>query len=156
MLLGGKGAGSGTAAEDAALTAFRIELEGVIEKTGESEIDMIVLLKVDSTNALPLVIFFFQGLVQNNIVQHHLHQRDMGLYGPALSQLLTYQLNLLPKYRSSLIVMIYNRTIIPCYILLPINLKKINSLFRLILEKLSIVKFTFQINTRRMKSKVKI
>ena len=40
--LGGKGAGSGTAAEDAALTAFRIELEGVIEKTGESEIDMIV------------------------------------------------------------------------------------------------------------------
>lgn len=54
--LGGKGAGSGTAAEDAALTAFRNELENVIEKTGESEINMKVggrLVRVSGIESTP-------------------------------------------------------------------------------------------------------
>jgi len=57
--LGGKGAGSGTAAEDAALTAFRFELEAAIEAEKTAEIPMVVggrkvmVANIESTPGTP-------------------------------------------------------------------------------------------------------
>lgn len=63
--LGGKGAGSGTAAEDAALTKFRIEIEKAIEKENEAEIKINVggrtveICGIESTPGVPKADFHF-------------------------------------------------------------------------------------------------
>ena len=49
---GGKGAGSGTAAEDAALTAFRLELEKCLEHENEAEIKIKVGGRVVEVNGI--------------------------------------------------------------------------------------------------------